>query len=37
MARRNVSDEDPLGRFALAVPLFGPAFYLLRRPAERGA
>ena len=37
MARRHVSDEDPLGRFALAVPLLGPAWYLLRRPAERGA
>ena len=34
MARRGVSDEDPLGRIALALPLFGPAYYLLRRPAE---
>ena len=36
MARRGVSEEDPLGRFALAVPLLGPAWYLLRRPGERG-
>lgn len=35
MARRGVSEEDTLGRLALAVPLFGPAIYLLRRPAER--
>lgn len=35
MARRGVSGEDPLGRAALAVPLLGPAWYLLRRPAER--
>jgi len=35
MARRGVSPEDPLGRAALAVPLLGPAWYLLRRPAER--
>ena len=35
MARRGVSDEDGLGRFALAVPLLGPAWYLLRRPAEQ--
>jgi hypothetical protein len=34
MARRGVSEEDPLGRFALAVPLLGPAWYLLRRPGE---
>ena len=35
MARRGVSDESPLGRLALAVPLLGPALYLLRRPPER--
>ena len=35
MARRGVSSEDGMGRAALAVPLFGPALYLLRRPAER--
>lgn len=35
MARRGVSEGDPLGRFALAVPLLGPAFYLLRRSQER--
>ncbi len=34
MARRGVSVEDPLGRVALAVPLLGPAWYLLHRPAE---
>lgn len=34
MARRGVSDEEPLGRFALAVPLLGPVWYLLRRPNE---
>lgn len=35
MARRGIPMEDPLGRVALAVPLLGPAWYLLRRPAER--
>lgn len=35
MARRGVSSEDGMGRAALAVPLLGPALYLLRRPAER--
>jgi len=35
MARRGVSEEGTLGRLALAVPLLGPALYLLRRPAER--
>ena len=34
MARRGVSDECTLGRIALAVPLLGPAYYLVRRPAE---
>ena len=34
MARRGVSDESVLGRVALAVPLLGPAWYLVRRPAE---
>jgi len=36
MARRNVSpDEDTVGRVALALPLLGPALYLLWRPEER--
>lgn len=35
MARRGVSDQSTLGRIALAVPLLGPAWYLVRRPAER--
>jgi len=35
MARRGVSDEDIVGRMALALPLLGPALYLLRRPGER--
>ena len=35
MARRGVSGEEGLGRAALAVPLLGPALYLLRRPGER--
>jgi hypothetical protein len=35
MARRGVPEEDGVGRMALAVPLLGPALYLLRRPAER--
>ena len=35
MARRGVPSEDGMGRAALAVPLLGPALYLLRRPAER--
>ncbi len=35
MARRGVSDESTLGRVALAVPLLGPAWYLVRRSGER--
>lgn len=35
MARRGISEEGGTGRMALAVPLLGPALYLLRRPAER--
>lgn len=35
MARRGVPTEEGLGRAALAVPLLGPALYLLRRPGER--
>ena len=35
MARRGVPGEDGLGRAALAVPLLGPALYLLWRPGER--
>ena len=35
MARRGVADDSTLGRIALAVPLLGPAWYLVRRPAER--
>ncbi len=35
MARRGVPEEDTVGRAALALPLLGPALYLLRRPAER--
>ena len=35
MARRGVSEEEALGRFALSVPLIGPAWYLLRRPKEQ--
>jgi len=35
MARRGISEEDGVGRAALAVPLLGPILYLLRRPAER--
>ncbi len=35
MARRGVPAEDGIGRAALAVPLLGPALYLLRRPGER--
>ena len=35
MARRGVSDESVLGRVALSVPLLGPAWYLVQRPAER--
>lgn len=34
MARRSVSDDSTLGRIALGVPLLGPAYYLVRRPAE---
>jgi hypothetical protein len=34
MARRGVSDESALGHIALGVPLLGPAYYLVRRPAE---
>ncbi len=34
MARRGVSDESVLGRVALAVPLLGPAWYLVMRPGE---
>ena len=34
MARRSVSDESLLGRIALSVPLLGPAWYLISRPAE---
>ena len=34
MARRGVPDDGPLGRLALAVPLLGPALYLLCRPTE---
>ena len=36
MARRGVAEDSPLGRLALAVPLLGPAWYLLRRPGEEG-
>ncbi len=35
MARRGVPDDSTLGRIALGVPLLGPAWYLVRRPAER--
>ena len=35
MARRGVSEESWVGRIALAVPLLGPAWYLVRRPAEQ--
>ena len=34
MARGGVSDESTLGRAALAVPLLGPAYYLVMRPGE---
>ncbi len=34
MDRRGVDDESTLGRIALGVPLLGPAYYLVRRPAE---
>ena len=34
MARRGVSDDSALERIALGVPLLGPAYYLVRRPAE---
>lgn len=34
MARRGMSDDGTLGRIALGVPLLGPAYYLVRRPAE---
>ena len=34
MARRGVSDESVLGRVALALPLLGPAYYLVMRPEE---
>ena len=34
MARRGVSDESTLGRIALGMPLIGPAYYLVWRPAE---
>lgn len=34
MARRGVSDESVLGRVALALPLLGPAWYLVTRPEE---
>jgi hypothetical protein len=37
MARRGVSEESVLGRVALSVPLLGPAWYLVRRPAERNS
>ncbi|MGI4791763.1 MAG: hypothetical protein ACRYFS_23320 [Janthinobacterium lividum] len=37
MERRGVSEESTLGRIALAVPLLGPAWYLVRRPDERGS
>ena len=35
MARRGVADDSTLGRIALGVPLLGPTYYLVRRPAER--
>ena len=35
MARRGVADDSTLGRIALGVPLLGPAYYLVRRPAEK--
>ncbi len=35
MARRGVSEESVLGRVALGLPLLGPAWYLVRRPAEQ--
>jgi len=34
MARRGVSGDSTLGQIALGVPLLGPAYYLVRRPAE---
>ena len=34
MKRRGVAEDSPLGRIALSVPLLGPAYYLVRRPAE---
>ncbi len=34
MARRGVSDESVSGRAALALPLLGPAWYLVMRPEE---
>lgn len=34
-ARRGLSDDAPLARFARAVPLLGPAVYLAARPSER--
>lgn len=37
MARRGVSDESFLGRAALALPLLGPVWYLVMRPAEQGS
>ncbi len=33
-ARRGVSEEAPLARIALALPLLGPALYLALRPVE---
>ena len=32
--RRGLTDESLLARLALAVPLFGPAVYLVLRPHE---
>jgi hypothetical protein len=34
MARRGVADDSTLGLVALGIPLLGPAYYLVRRPAE---
>lgn len=36
-ARRGLSENASLARFALAVPLVGPAIYLCLRPPERAA
>ncbi len=35
MTRRHITDDTPLGRWTLGVPLLGPIVYLACRPTER--